>query len=119
MPKDYGAGLNSGKAADFTLTPESSNESDDHGSDDGDDDDDHHHRSDSGDGGGRRGWPRGRDGRDDKNKISMYSKPFGRKDTKAPYDGEVGGALWETKATNFLVIRVLAMVEAFGWTERQ
>ena len=49
----------------------------------------------------------------------MYSKPFERKDNKAPYDGKLGGALWKTKTTNFLVTRVPEMVEALEWTEKQ
>jgi hypothetical protein len=49
----------------------------------------------------------------------MYSKPFERKDNKAPYDGKVGGALWKTKTTNFLVTRIPEMVEALECTEKQ
>ena len=54
-----------------------------------------------------------------KSKITMYSKPFERKDNKAPYDGKVGGALWKTKTINFLVTRAPEMVAAIEWTERQ
>jgi hypothetical protein len=114
---DHGAGLNSGKRTYFMLTPESSNEGGDDGDDDhGDDDDDEDHSSPDSDFEDRRPH---HGGRDDKSKITMYSKPFERKDNKSPYDGKVGGALWKTKTTNFLVTRVPEMVAALEWTEKQ